>query len=359
MQNNFELEQSVGKNRSQRTVATVLTVLLIVLIFYLLQQLVSVLMPLVLAFLFSSLFQPIISFLKRKKFPNWLIVPIIVILTISIIAVISLVIVQSVSQIIEQKDLFLSLLNEKIDMSLKWLNSISYKYFKFKINDKVILALFDKEFITKTASKLAISFGSFLTSFFMFILYYIILLSSMFNYKNFLSWVGGENSRLLHNFEQIQKAIVSYITIKTLLNLTTGTFATLIFYSFDLQFPIFWGFITFLLLYIPSIGSIISPIPPMLMGIIQFDSFNTILMMILAMMLALSIMGNVVEPIVMGHKLRLNTLTIIFGIVFWSYIWGIAGMLLCVPLLVIFKLILEQIPGLEFISRLMGTAPKK
>ncbi|HPO64101.1 MAG TPA: AI-2E family transporter [Candidatus Kapabacteria bacterium] len=359
MSNNFNLENGNQTSYNDKTVATVLVVFLIVLVFYLLQQLASILMPLVLAFLFASLFQPIILFLKKKNFPNWLIVPIIAIITITIIAAFALIIAQSVSQIIEQKDVFIDLLNQKIDISIKWLNSISRKYFNFRINDKKILALFDKDFISNTVSSLAASLGSFLSSFFMFILYYIILLTSMSNYKSFLSWVGGSNSKLLQNYEHIQKAIVSYITIKTLLNLTTGTLATIIFYSFDLQFPLFWGFLTFLLFYIPSIGSIIAPIPPLLMGIIQFDSFNTILMMMLLIMFMQAIMGNIIEPILMGQKLRLNTLTIIFGIVFWSYIWGVTGMFLCVPLLVMFKLILEQYPTLEFISRLMGTAPKQ
>lgn len=359
MSNNINIEAGNQSGYHDKTISTVLVVFLIVLVLYLLQQLASILMPLVLAFLFASLFQPMIIFFKKKNFPNWIIIPIIAIITITLIASFTLFIAQSVSQIIDQKDVFIDLLNKKIDIIIKWLNSISREYFNFRINEKKILALFDKDFISNTLSSLAVSLGSFLSSFFMFILYYIILLTSMSNYKDFLSWVGGANSKLLQNYEHIQKAIVSYITIKTLLNLTTGTLATLIFYSFDLQFPLFWGFITFLLFYIPSIGSIIAPVPPLLMAIIQFDSFNPILMMMLSIVVMQAIMGNIIEPIVMGHKLRLNTLTIIFGIVFWSYIWGIAGMFLCVPLLVMFKLILEQYPTLEFISRLMGTAPKK
>jgi predicted PurR-regulated permease PerM len=70
------------------------------------------------------------------------------------------------------------------------------------------------------------------------------------------------------------------------------------------------------------------------------------------------IMGNYVEPLIAGHKLNLNTVTVIFGLVFWGWLWGIAGMMLSVPLMVIIKLVLEQIPDMGYIARLMSVPEK-
>jgi AI-2 transport protein TqsA len=66
------------------------------------------------------------------------------------------------------------------------------------------------------------------------------------------------------------------------------------------------------------------------------------------------IIGNLIDPKVMGDRMRLNSITVIFGLVFWGYIWGIPGMLLSVPLNVIVKLILEQSESLSIAARIMG-----
>ena len=57
---------------------------------------------------------------------------------------------------------------------------------------------------------------------------------------------------------------------------------------------------------------------------------------------------------ILSNQLTLNTVTVLFGLVFWAYIWGVTGMILSVPLMVIIKLILNEIPSLSLISRIMG-----
>ena len=69
------------------------------------------------------------------------------------------------------------------------------------------------------------------------------------------------------------------------------------------------------------------------------------------------VMGNVIEPKLMGEKLSLNTITVLLGLLFWGYLWGITGMILSMPLLVFMKVILSQIPEAAMLVRLMGAAP--
>jgi len=70
-------------------------------------------------------------------------------------------------------------------------------------------------------------------------------------------------------------------------------------------------------------------------------------------------MGNFVEPKLLGNRLRLNTVTVIFGLVFWGYLWGIPGMILSVPLMVVLKLTFEYIPSTRIFARLMSYPEKK
>jgi predicted PurR-regulated permease PerM len=127
---------------------------------------------------------------------------------------------------------------------------------------------------------------------------------------------------------------------------------------FGIKFAVFWAFLAFIFSYVPNIGSTLSTILPILMAVIQLDSIESLLIFAILLVAMHFVMGNVVEPIIMGNRLRLNTLTVLFGLVFWGYIWGIPGMILSVPLLVIMKIILERYPEVSIIGRVMGYPEK-
>ncbi len=146
--------------------------------------------------------------------------------------------------------------------------------------------------------------------------------------------------------------------IKTAISLVTGISAGLICWIFGLQFALFWGFMAFVLNYIPSIGSMLATVLPIFMAIIQFDQFGIILALAIVLGTSQFMIGSVIDPMIMGSRLRLNTVAVIFGLMFWGYIWGIPGMLLSVPLMVVIRLILERSEDLSIIARVMGVAEK-
>jgi predicted PurR-regulated permease PerM len=194
----------------------------------------------------------------------------------------------------------------------------------------------------------------------MFALYYIVLLSGMSNYPAFVRYVGGKRQEtFLKNYETIQKSILAYILTKTLINLSTGALVTIICLIFGIKFALFWGLLVFLLNFVPQIGSVLGILPIVMMGLIQFDSIQAILLLIILTEAVLFTMGNVLEPKVMGSRLRLNTITVLFGLVFWGYLWGIAGMMLSIPLMVIIKLTFDNIPSFHVFGRVMGYPEKK
>lgn len=190
----------------------------------------------------------------------------------------------------------------------------------------------------------------------MFFLYYVVLLIGFTDYDLYIAHVKGDtDSRLIENMSRIQGSILSYLMIKMLISLLTGILVYLTCLFFDLNFAFFFGFIAFLLNFIPSIGSIIATIPPVLMAFIQFDTFQPVIFLLLILSSIQMVMGNLVEPIITGDRLKLNTLTVIFGLVFWGYIWGLAGMIISIPLLVLLKLIFEHFPDTQIFARIMGS----
>lgn len=335
-------------------------IFLLVVIFLILSTLSSILLPLVLALLLAVLFQPLISFLKKKGIPKWINLPLVSILSLVILFMIGFIFVNALSQIINEQEYLASQFIIKVDSILNWADgTMGLPVESAQMMDEITKSI-DTQMISKTMSGLAADVTGFMGSFLMFALYYVVMLAGMSNYREFLHYVGGKEKGhyYLNEYENIRKSVFQYMWVKTLVSIVTGLLTFVICWIFGIKFAMFWGFIAFLFNYIPSIGSTIAAVLPVLMSIIQFDSLGLILGLAILLVAVQMTMGNIVEPIMLGSTMNINTTTIIFGLVFWGYIWGITGMILSVPLLVIIRIILQRMPDFEVVSRLMGYPDK-
>lgn len=342
-----------------KTIKNILIIFLIIVIFYLMSALSSILIPLVLALLAALIFSPVINILVKMHFPKFIILPIIACITLGFAYLIGEVIYTTSLDIIADKDFLAKRFNERLADILHFYNSITGSRYRPRTFFTEIYKAMDKDAITGIIRQFAGSVTSFSGDFFMFSLYYVILLAGIPNSKRYFRFVGGEKGdELLANYENIQKSVVSYILLKASINLLLGAGIYLICSFFGVKFALFWGFLMFIFHFVPSIGAIIASIPPVLMAALQFDNWGVVAIVAGLITGLQFLVGNMIEPKIMGTRLKINTLTVLFGLVFWGYIWGIAGMLLSVPMLVIMRLILEKIPDLSFLARVMGSPGK-
>jgi len=321
---------------------------------FIMKSLAGIILPLVMALLLSILYLPILLFMEDKRIPTGIIVAIIAVFTLGLILVIANIFISTINEIIGQQDFLINQLRRKFTVIAAALTSIPYLNIDDKLIQDSLNNLLNKSVITGALSSIFRGAGSFGSSFLMFTLYFLFLLPGMSRYQSFLKYVGGENESLLHDYETIQKNVSTYILIKTILSFATGTIAWLICTVLGLKFSFFWGFLTFILNFIPSIGSIIATLLPGIMGLILFNDLNRILLLVLLLGVNQMIIGNFLDPRIMGNRLRLNTVTVLFGLEFWGVIWGIPGMLLSVPLSVILKLMLEKSSSWSMVARIMG-----
>ncbi len=140
---------------------------------------------------------------------------------------------------------------------------------------------------------------------------------------------------------ELDKNISSYISVKFLVSLLTGLCFYLIAVLFNLDFALFWGFLAFLLNFIPSIGSIIATIPPILFSLLLFP-FQKVILIAALLIVVQNLLGNYVEPVLLGRSMRLNPITVLAGLIFWGILWGIPGMLMSAPLMALIKLVAEN-----------------
>jgi predicted PurR-regulated permease PerM len=151
----------------------------------------------------------------------------------------------------------------------------------------------------------------------------------------------------------IFQSIRHYLWIKTLLSLGVGIFIYFALLLIGVDYPILWAVIGGLLNYIPNIGAIISMIPTTLFALIQLGLGGALWTMS-AFLIVHAVVGNFIEPRVMGKGLGLSTLVVFLSLIFWGFILGVVGMFLSVPLTMSIKIILEHNEKTKWIAVLLG-----
>jgi predicted PurR-regulated permease PerM len=141
---------------------------------------------------------------------------------------------------------------------------------------------------------------------------------------------------------QIDHDIRIYIRIKTTLAVITSTLAYIVLAWIGVDFAAFWAVMVFFFYYIPTVGSILAIVAPALITLVQFDHLGPFLIVLLVIGTIQIVMANVIEPAIMGLSLNLSPLVVIFSLVVWGTIWGVVGMFLCVPIMVVLLIVLAH-----------------
>ena len=292
----------------------------VILVLFVMHSLSGILLPLIVAVMVVLLYEPIFRFMNTKKIPVILITPILAIGTIGVLVFVIQIFVDSAQAIYLDRVNLGQLLYNKVLSILNYLDSISPFTLDASLLESWIETLTSERTLTSFAGSSITALSTFGSSFFMFTLYFLILLFSMPGYNNYIRYIAGNDKKFLLNSKHIQRSIVSYMTVKFFVSLITGSISLIVCLIFDVKYAIFWGFVTFSLNFIPTIGSIIATILPALMAFVQFDSPFKIILFISILFGIQFLIGQLIEPRIMGNRLRLNTVTIIFGLVFWSFI---------------------------------------
>jgi len=136
---------------------------------------------------------------------------------------------------------------------------------------------------------------------------------------------------------EMNDKISAYISVKALLSLLTGVGVYLLCYLIEVDFSLFWALLGFLLNFIPSVGSTLASLPPVALAAVQHGSASTALFFGGAMVVMHMLLGQVLEPKLMGDRLAIKPLAILMGLIFWGFLWGIPGMFLAAPLMALLR----------------------
>jgi len=155
------------------------------------------------------------------------------------------------------------------------------------------------------------------------------------------------------------KGVSHYLALKTLLSVWTGLIVWVGLVLLDVQFALMWGVLAFLLNYVPNIGSVLSAIPPMIQALLFNGAYECLMVGGLFLVVHM-VIGNILEPRMMGHRLGMSTLVVFLSLLVWGWLLGPIGMLLSVPLTSVCKIWMETTTGGSKLAILLGPGrPKK
>jgi predicted PurR-regulated permease PerM len=163
----------------------------------------------------------------------------------------------------------------------------------------------------------------------------------------------GRDGPLTSPRAQAARRVQRYLLVKFSLALVTGVLGGGACWALGVDFFVMWGLLAFVLDFIPSIGSILSAVPPSLVAVAQ-HGWGTGLGVALAFFVINLVIGNMLEPRLMGYEMELSPLVVVVSLILWGYIWGPVGMLMCVPMTVVAKLLFEATPETRWIAVFLG-----
>lgn len=153
---------------------------------------------------------------------------------------------------------------------------------------------------------------------------------------------------------EINSAMRTYLGVKTLTSIATAVLCFILFTIIGLDYALFWSFLVFLFNFIPTIGSITATVLPALLSLVQFDTLSPFLGVVIGVTAVQILVGNIIEPRLMGSSLNISPLVVVLTLILWSMLWGIVGMLLSVPITVAIIIICAQFPETRPIAILLS-----
>ena len=155
---------------------------------------------------------------------------------------------------------------------------------------------------------------------------------------------GGEKSKVLVTLHHIDASLRRFIAVKTLISLAVGSGTGIVAALFGVAFPVAWGLLTFVLNFIPTVGSLTAVSALSVFALAQFGAWPPALGVFLCALALQTVTGTVAEPALVGNALNLSLLVVFMSLLFWGWLWGPAGVLLAVPMTASVKVILQNIP---------------
>lgn len=342
--------------RDLKVIAVLLGVLTLFAVGVVLRELQSVLLPFVIAVFLSLIFKPVVLVLTRRRVPMAVALVVVVALIAALLFGVSMIITASVESFIATLPRYQSRLDGLI-LSLSGTAEALVTQMGYRPEDLRITDALSASSITSAVGTSLGAILGVLSSGFMVLLFMIFILAGSGQLSRKIEGAfEDEHARSMASIiAAIDEKVRQYLVTKTLVSAGTGALSALILWIIGVDFPLLWGFITFLFNYIPNFGSLLSTVFPVILALVQFDSPTPALVALVLLVVMQNLMGNILEPRLMAFSLNLSPVLVLVSLIFWGWLWGVVGMILAVPIMSMIKIVFEHIDALRPVAALMSS----
>jgi AI-2 transport protein TqsA len=222
------------------------------------------------------------------------------------------------------------------------------------IPQEEIVGTFNPGWVMSMAGGIFSALSSVLTNAFLILLTVVFILLEASDLPKKLRIVLKNPERSLSTIEKFSQSAKRYLVIKTLISAIIGVVIWLWLLILGVDYPVLWGMLSFLLNYVPNIGSIIAALPVALLALVQLG-MGAALLTVLGFLVVHIVVGNIIEPKVTGKGLSLSTLVVFLSLVFWGWVLGPIGMILSVPMTSLVKIALESYEETRGLAIMLGS----
>lgn len=337
--------------RDIKIIKVSLLIIAAVVVLFVLRLFSFIFIPFFLALFIAILLLPILNWFESKKIPNWLGIVIIVVVS-SLFIWLNVIILQKTSvELFQSKDEIIAKANEKINPLL-----VKTRFFLGIDSAETQSNIIDfKALAEENSGKLLNQISTFMSRLFMTLFFLALFLTGAHLFEIFLNRVTNNDEDSIHVFREIKSSLNGFIKVKFLTSTMTGIGFGLTALFFDVNFALFWGLTTFLLNFVQLIGSLFITTVLLIFGFVEIQHTGSFIVFGTILIALQMIIGGVLEPIFMGKSFQINTITVLISIAVWGFIFGIAGLILAIPIAVFLKLILERIPATKYLAKLLSS----
>ncbi len=327
---------------SPASVAVVVLALLAVLLT--MREAQPIVVPVIMAFFLAVVAEPPVAWLQRKKVSRVVAIVGVVSGMAAILFLIGLIVGSSLQELSANLPEYQALLQTRLATFMAaWPDS------SLSTDAAAMLNGLSPDEAIHLASSLLSSLSELFSNAFLIFALMIFIMLEMPVVQAKLTMLGGSHS----TFESMNQSVQRYLAIKTVTSLATGVVVGLLLLALGVDFAILWGLLAFLLNYVPNIGSILAAVPATLLALLQDGPAQGLLVAAIFVVVNM-VIGNVIEPRVMGAGLGLSPLVVFLSLITWGWILGPVGMLLSVPLTTTIKLALDSRESTRPLALLLG-----
>jgi predicted PurR-regulated permease PerM len=338
----------INKTASQSGMSFFVITASLIIIIYGIIQAQSILVLMLVALFLAVLGAPVVLWLKERRIPT--VLAVLAVLACMVIALLMIggVIATSLASFSNSLPFYQQRIQEEIHTARDFFASKG-----IVIKDNAILEYFNLGAVMSMTAGLLKGLTSTLSSIVLILLTVTFILLEVSSFPVKLRAIMNDPKAEFPQFKKFIGDINHYLLIKTGVSVTTGIIIGIWMSILGVDFPVLWGFLAFLLNYVPNIGVVIAAVPAVILALIQYG-FGQAALVAGGYLAVNFIIGTIVEPKIVGRGVGLSTLVVFLSLIFWGSLLGLIGMVLCVPFTMTLKFALENREQTRWIAILLG-----